>query len=74
MLKQVSVHQDSVNRLEIELLQKYISKEKVKKSEELAKACERRLSLQKYGTEMPWSSKASRKKAQDTLKAKAYRK
>lgn len=53
---------------------RYLRKYDLKKSEELAKACERRLSLQKYGTEMPWSSKASRKKAQDTRKAKAYRK
>jgi hypothetical protein len=49
---------------------RYLYKYNLRKSEELAKACECRLSLQKYGTKMPWQSKASRKKAQDTLKNK----
>lgn len=49
---------------------RYLYKYDLKKSEELSKACERRLSLQKYGTEMPWQSKISREKARTTMKLK----
>ena len=49
---------------------RYLRNYGLKKSEELAKACEHRLSLQKYGTEMPWQSSVSREKAQAAIKNK----
>lgn len=49
---------------------RYLRNYGLKKSEELAKACEHRLSLQKYGTEMPWQSSISREKAQAAIKNK----